>query len=82
MCLLEILRDGTCSHPWYDNFENGFDNLSLKLIRKYFANRSQLTLVGKAASERLPHNGTNFAISKYFTVNCRKIVSTREIVKS
>ena len=31
----------------------GFDNLSLKLKRNYFANRSQLTRVGKVASERL-----------------------------
>ena len=30
------------------------DNVSLKLIRNYFANRSQLTRVGKAAYERLP----------------------------
>jgi len=35
-------------------FHYGFDNVSLKLIRNYFANRSQLTRVGKASSERLP----------------------------
>ena len=34
-------------------FHYGFDNFSLKLIRNCFANRSQLTRIGKAAFERL-----------------------------
>jgi len=35
-------------------FHYGFDNTALNLIRNYFENRSQLTKINKAASERLP----------------------------